>query len=477
MTLVGKADLEGDVGHRPVGLADQFPGPFDPSQHQESMRGDAQTLLEGACEMPVGQSGNPCKVAQLDRLGQVQLYVLANPAQHTRRKSTFGGGKWQSLVETLGSRMRQVHERQQFLAGHQEDPDVTPAAQDFRECAANERRHIDDLAGWFAAHGGRLRLSVAAHRVLSGNVRMACARQPRAINWPLRAICRCAPIWRQGQASYGKDRQFFPSRHRHSADSTCEMQRSGNDVSSGKSAMQSAPVPTLVLVHGAWTDGSSWSEVIARVQAAGVNAVSVQNPLSSLADDVASVLRAMELVEGPVILAGHSWGGTVITQAGMGKQVVGLVYVAAFAPDLGESTNQVQAAYPPPEYVDLLRLDSGGFLHFPRSDLPRFFAQDLPATNANVLAATQGPIRASAFDDAVTQAAWRSKPSWYLLTEHDRMIAPSLQRDMASRIGARVHSVSSSHVPFATRPKETAAILLEAVHSDLKPPFTANAAR
>jgi pimeloyl-ACP methyl ester carboxylesterase len=227
----------------------------------------------------------------------------------------------------------------------------------------------------------------------------------------------------------------------------------------------SRPLPTLVLVHGAWADGSSWSEVIARVQAAGLAVVSVQNPLTSLVDDVASVRRALERVNGPVVLAGHSWGGTVITQAGDVPQVIGLVYVAAFAPDIGESTNRVQAAYPPPDYLPLLWMDSGGFLHFPPADLPRFFAQDLPSANANVLAATQGPIRASAFDEAVTQAAWRSKPSWYLLAEHDRMIPPALQRDMAGRMGARVQSVSSSHVPFATRPRETAAILVEAVHA------------
>lgn len=222
---------------------------------------------------------------------------------------------------------------------------------------------------------------------------------------------------------------------------------------------------TVVLVHGAWADGSSWSEVIARLQAAGVEVVSVQNPLSSLADDVATVERALEAVEGPVVLVGHSWGGTVITQAGAARQVACLVYVAAFAPDVGQSTNAVQAAYPPPEYLPLLRADSGGFLHFPQAQLPHYFAQDLPSANAQVLAATQGPIRASAFDDAVTVAAWRSKPSWYLLAENDRMIAPALQEEMATRIGARVHRVNSSHVPFATRPRETAAIVLEAVQA------------
>lgn len=226
---------------------------------------------------------------------------------------------------------------------------------------------------------------------------------------------------------------------------------------------RSTPTPTVVLVHGAWADGSSWNEVIARLQLAGTTVVSVQNPLSSLDDDVAAVHRALELLDGPVVLVGHSWGGTVITQAGVSDKVVCLVYIAAFAPDVGQSTNALQAAYPLPDYVPLLRADSGGYLHFPQQELPKYFAQDLPAVGANVIAATQGPIRASAFDDVVHDAAWRSKPSWYLVTDHDRMISPTLQREMAMRIKAHVHEVPSSHVPFAARPKETTAVILEAL--------------
>ena len=226
---------------------------------------------------------------------------------------------------------------------------------------------------------------------------------------------------------------------------------------------QTMPIVTVVLVHGAWADGSSWNEVIARLQAEGIPVVSVQNPLSSLADDVAAVRRAIELVDGPVVLVGHSWGGTVITQAGASKSVRALVYIAAFAPDRNESTSSLQAPYPAPEYVPLLRADSAGYLHFPADALPHYFAQDLPSANAMVLAATQGPIRASAFDDRVTEAAWHDVPSWYLVTDHDRMIAPRLQREMAQRIGARVTEVPASHVPFASRPRETTAVILEAV--------------
>ncbi|RZA33204.1 MAG: alpha/beta hydrolase [Lysobacteraceae bacterium] len=225
----------------------------------------------------------------------------------------------------------------------------------------------------------------------------------------------------------------------------------------------SAPNVTVILVHGAWADGSSWNEVIARLQAEGLAVVSVQNPLSSLADDVAAVHRAMELVDGPVILVGHSWGGTVITQAGVSARVLALVYIAAFAPDRDQSTNALQANDPVPEYAALLRVDSAGYLHFPADALPHYFAQDLATVNARVLAATQGPIRASAFDDRVTEAAWRDRPSWYLVSGQDRMIAPRLQREMAQRIQARVTEVPASHVPFASRPRETTAIILEAV--------------
>lgn len=226
---------------------------------------------------------------------------------------------------------------------------------------------------------------------------------------------------------------------------------------------QKASNITVILVHGAWADGSSWNEVIARLQAEGMAVAAVQIPLSSLADDVAAVQRAMEIVEGPIVLVGHSWGGSVITEAGASDRVLALVYVAAFAPDRNESTNTLQARYPLPEYVSLLRADSAGYLHFPPDALPHYFAQDLPSTNAMVLAATQGPIRASAFDDKLTKAAWHDTPSWYLVTDHDRMIPPALQRDMAQRIKARVREVPASHVPFASRPRETTAIILEAV--------------
>ncbi len=232
-----------------------------------------------------------------------------------------------------------------------------------------------------------------------------------------------------------------------------------------QAADRSTASPTVMLVHGAWADGSSWSDVISRLQARGLRVVSVQNQLNSLADDVAAVSRALVRETAPVVLVAHSWGGTVATQVGGSDKVAALVYIAAFAPDLGESTGDVQAGHPPPGYVGLLQPDSAGYLWFPQADLPHWFAQDLPTPNAAVLAAVQNPIRASAFGDKVTTVAWRSKPSWYLLTEQDRMIYPALQREMAARMNARVKSIAASHVPFVSRPRETTAIILEAVAS------------
>jgi len=219
---------------------------------------------------------------------------------------------------------------------------------------------------------------------------------------------------------------------------------------------------TVVLVHGAWADGSSWSDVIAHLQDKGSEVVSVQNPLQSLSGDVAAVNRAIERASGPVVLVGHSWGGTVITQAGHSAKVGALVYVAAFAPDIGESTNDLQKDGPAPAYASLLEVDAEGFLWFPQADLPHWFAQDLPSAHAMVLAAAQNPVHAAVFDEKVAQAAWRSKPSWYLLTAEDRMIAPDLQRIMATRIAARTTVVHSSHVPLISHPRETAALILEA---------------
>ncbi|HEY9064840.1 MAG TPA: alpha/beta hydrolase [Burkholderiaceae bacterium] len=221
--------------------------------------------------------------------------------------------------------------------------------------------------------------------------------------------------------------------------------------------------PSVVIVHGAFADGSDWSRVIPLLQAKGVHVTAVQNPLTSLEDDVQATQRAIALQSGKVVLVGHSWGGTVITQAGTESKVAALVYVAAFAPDAGQTTAELGKPYPPPPGLAFLSADASGFLSLSPEGMRRHFAQDLPAARTATMTATQGPIRASAFEQAVSQAAWKSKPSWYVLTEADHMIPPAQQRDMAQRIGARVTALPTSHVPQQAKPQQVADVILDAV--------------
>jgi pimeloyl-ACP methyl ester carboxylesterase len=221
--------------------------------------------------------------------------------------------------------------------------------------------------------------------------------------------------------------------------------------------------PTVVIVHGAWVDATAWREVIALLQAKGLNVIAVQNPLRSLADDVDAVTRAINHQSGPIVLVGQGYGGTVITQAGNHPSVAALVYVAAFAPDTGESTSDTPKDYPPSPCVGGVEVDAGGFLYLAQEAVPEFLAQDLPAADNRILAAAQKPIRASALLDRVTAAAWHARPSWYVVTDQDRMISPALQRQLAQRINAIVFILHSGHLPFLSKPKQTADAILAAV--------------
>jgi pimeloyl-ACP methyl ester carboxylesterase len=219
---------------------------------------------------------------------------------------------------------------------------------------------------------------------------------------------------------------------------------------------------TVVLVHGAFADGSSWDTVIPLLQAKGLHVVAVQNPLTSLADDVAAAKRVIDAQKGPVVLVGHSWAGTVITEAGASAKVAALVYVAAFAPDVGESSNDLGKAAPPPPGFSSVYPDPAGYLYLTPEGVAHDFAPDLPAAKTKVMAATQGPIFGKAFDEKVTNAAWRTKPSWYIVAEEDRMIQPDVERAMAKKINAQVTSLPTSHVPMLSRPKDVAAVILAA---------------
>ncbi len=222
------------------------------------------------------------------------------------------------------------------------------------------------------------------------------------------------------------------------------------------------PKPTIVLVHGAFADGSSWMEVIPLLQAEGYTVVAVQNPLTSLADDVAAARRVIDDQPGKVVLVGHSWGGSVITQAGNHDKVSALVYVAAFAPQIGQSSAETGKGFPPPPGLSRPVVGSGGYLRLSPETVSRDFAPDLPERQTLVMAATQGPIKAQCFDEKLTVAAWQSKPSWFVVAENDRMIAPEAQRVMAATIKATMTSVRSGHVPMLSRPKEVAGAILAA---------------
>jgi pimeloyl-ACP methyl ester carboxylesterase len=220
-------------------------------------------------------------------------------------------------------------------------------------------------------------------------------------------------------------------------------------------------VKTVLLVHGAWADGSSWSKVIPLLEARGLHVVAVQIPLTSFADDVAATQRALALEDGPVLLVGHSYAGAVITEAGNDPKVAGLVYVSAVAPDMGESAFGLITSVPTPIDAEL-RPDNSGFLKVTPKGIAEDFAQDLSPKEIEVLIATQTPVSVAAMKAEVTNPAWKSKPSWYIIAANDRAISPELEATQAKRIGATTTTVSSSHVIMLAQPSKVAAVIFEA---------------
>ena len=219
---------------------------------------------------------------------------------------------------------------------------------------------------------------------------------------------------------------------------------------------------TIVLVHGAFADGSSWNKVIPLLHAKGYKVVAVQNPLSSLADDVAATRRVVDAQTGKVVLVGHSWGGTVITEAGTSDKIKALVYVAAFAPSEGEASGNLGKDYAVPPGVPTLQQDATGYLWLPADSVAKNFAQDVPAATARMIAATQGPIAAKAFADTTTVAAWKNKANYYIVADQDRMIAPELQQAFAKKINAVTTTLPTSHVPMVSQPAKVADVIIAA---------------
>jgi pimeloyl-ACP methyl ester carboxylesterase len=225
--------------------------------------------------------------------------------------------------------------------------------------------------------------------------------------------------------------------------------------------MSTANGTNIVLVHGLWADGSSWSKVIPILKNAGHRVIAVQLAAHSLADDVATVKRAIVLVGVPTILVGHSFGGFVITNAAYNnKNVTGLVYVAAFAPDEGESAVKfVPVASLPP---GLLVFDSGGFAYLNPQMFDEAFVQDANATEAETLAVVQKPAHQSLFTEPSGPPAWKQLPTWYEVSGNDRMIPPDVERMFAKQINATTITVNASHVPFISHPDQIAGLILNA---------------
>ncbi len=224
------------------------------------------------------------------------------------------------------------------------------------------------------------------------------------------------------------------------------------------------PNPSVVLVHGAYADGSSWSEVIKRLQGEGVTATAVQNPLSSLADDVAHTRRILARQHGPVILVAHSFGGTVITQAGDHPAVAALVYIAARAPDAGEDYAALARGFPaPPASAGLVYAD--GFGALTEDAFRNDFANGVEPGLAGVLYAVQGHVSETLFGDRTTVAAWRSRPAWYAVSRQDRTISPELQRFMAERMGASTVEIDAGHLSLITHPEQVTQLIMQAVRA------------
>jgi pimeloyl-ACP methyl ester carboxylesterase len=234
--------------------------------------------------------------------------------------------------------------------------------------------------------------------------------------------------------------------------------------------MDTPPEKTVVLVHGAFADATgTYDKVIPLLQAQGLKVIAVQNPLTSLADDVAATRRAIKNAVGPVILVGHSWGGAVITEAGNDPKVAALVYLAAFAPGDGQSVSEISAPYPPaPGFAELV-FDSEGFATLTETGMTNFFAQDLPAPQTSLMFVTQGPTAGRVFADKISTAAWKVKPNWYVVAENDYMIQPDMQRALAAQMKATTSSYPSGHVISQSKPQETADAIIAAANSVVVP--------
>ena len=229
--------------------------------------------------------------------------------------------------------------------------------------------------------------------------------------------------------------------------------------------MTGPSTPTIVLVHGGFVDGAGWEGVYNVLKKDGFNVSIVQNPTTTLADDVAATELVIAQAQGPVVLVGHSYGGVVITESGTDPKVKGLVYITAFAPDKGESVQSLIANPPPGAPVPPILPPQNGYLFLDRAKFRASFAADVGEAKAAFMADSQVPWGVNALAGEVTEPAWKSKPSWYLIATEDKMIPPPAQRQMAARAGATVAEAAGSHAIYVSKPEAVAAVIAKAAKS------------
>jgi pimeloyl-ACP methyl ester carboxylesterase len=227
-------------------------------------------------------------------------------------------------------------------------------------------------------------------------------------------------------------------------------------------AAQAPFVKNIVIVHGAFADGSGWKAVYTILTKKGYHVTIVQNPLTSLADDVEATDRILNQQDGPTVLVGHSWAGTVITQAGVNPRVVSLVYVAAFQPDKGETTNQWSATQPKSSKMSVTAPDKKGVIFFNRETFHAGFAADLSDETVAFMNDSQQPIVAQCFATPVTEAAWKNKPSYGIVATEDKTVNPDIERNMYKRAKDKITEIKSSHVVFMSHPDEVAQVIINA---------------
>jgi len=225
----------------------------------------------------------------------------------------------------------------------------------------------------------------------------------------------------------------------------------------------------IILVHGAWADGSSWSKVIQRLQEAGYYVTAPQFPLTSLEDNLVRLREVLALQKGPTLLVGHSYGGQIMTALGTdAPNVIGLVYVAAFGLDEGETLGSLLSQAPPTPALAHMNIDDQGFAWLPQSDYVKYFAADVNPEKAKVMCAVQQPLPINALEDKMDIPAWKAMPSWYMVATNDQVIPPDAERLMAQRMGANTSSIESSHVSMVSHPEEVAQLIMDAAKTASK---------